>query len=479
MYEDFRAYLSALEERGLLSKVDRRVEKDWEIAAVCRVNFQSVPDAERTALMFTNIEGFDVPLVAGALGGSEAIYAAALEVPVHQTLEKWTRGIQAPVKPKLVELGPCQENVLLGDQIDLGLFPHSIWTVGEDAGPYITCPCVISRDPETGTGNIGTYRLQIKDRNRMGLMVEPSHGLAYHIQKNEAKGQDTEVAIVVGADPIIGLVSVTSFPHGQDEMELAGGIRGAAVSVVPARTVDLRVPASAEIVIEGRVPAGVREPEGPFGEYSGYMGEGGDHYVVEVTAITYRNEPVYQAFVSQTPPSESSCIRRLGRSMTLHNHLKNALGLPVTAVHMSEASGSAPFLLIAMKKVYDSQPLQAMQGAWSLVPGLGKFTIVVDDDIDIRDPAAVEWALGWTVQPARDVRIVDGTFPMGLDPSQPPEGFGSPPRRLSSKLGIDATRKGRYPARSLPPKEHLDAVRAAWAEYGIGRPGDQSGRQRS
>jgi len=180
MYEDLRSFLAVLEQRGLLSRITRPVEKDWELAAICRVNFQSVPDADRTALMFTNITGCEVPLVAGVLGGSEAIYAAALEVPIDQVLEKWTHGTQNPIPPALVEWGPCQENVQIGGSIDLNLFPHSVWTAGQDAGDYITCPCVISNDPETGTGNVGTYRLQIKGRNRMGMMVEPRHGLAQH-----------------------------------------------------------------------------------------------------------------------------------------------------------------------------------------------------------------------------------------------------------------------------------------------------------
>lgn len=472
MYEDLRAHLRALEERGLLSRVTRPVDKDWEIAAVCRANFQSVPDAERTALMFTNVKGFDVPLVAGVLGGSEAIYALALETSVDTVLDKWTAGVQTPIKPVRVDAGPCQENVLLGEDVDITMFPHPIWTVGQDAGPYITGPFIISRDPENGIGNVGTYRLQVKAPDRMGMMVSPTHGTAQHIRKNEAAGRDTEVAIVIGAEPVFGLVSVASFPHGQDEMALAGGIRGAAIPVVACRTVDLEVPATAEIVIEGRVKAGVRELEGPFGEYTGYMGESGQNYVVQVTAVTFRNDPIYQVFVSQMPPSESSCIRRLGRSMTIFKHLRDTLGLSVTDVNFPESSGAGPFLIIAIKKTYEGQPLQAMHGAWSVDPSLGKFTIVVDDDIDVRDPAAVDWALGWRVQPARDIHVVEGTVPLGLDPSQPAQGFGSPSRRISSKVGIDATRKGPYPALSVPPRDHLDRVRANWPEYGIRKAGN-------
>ena len=466
-YHDLRHFLSVLEERGLLSRVSRPVDKDWEIAAVCRVNFQDVPVQQRTALMFTDLTGYDIPLVAGVLGGSDAIYAAALDTEVDQVLDTWTRGVQSPIVPALVSKGLCQEHVLTGNAVDVQRLPHPVWTVGQDPGPYVTAPYVISKDPRSGVRNVGTYRLQVKGPDRMGMMANRRQGISAHIAANEAAARPTEVAIVIGADPVVGLVSVTAFPQGQDELALAGGIRGAPIEVVRCCSVDLEVPATAEIVIEGRVLPGVREQEGPFGEYTGFMGESGQNYVVEVTAITHRTNPIYQAFISQMPPSESSCIRRLGRSLALYRHLSGTLGLPVTDVLVSEASGSGPFIVIAMKKAYDGHPVQAMHGVWSYDASFGKFTIVVDDDVDIHDPAAVEWAMGWTVQPERDLHIQRGTVPLGLDPSQPRDGVGTPSRQVSSKVGIDATRKGSYPARSVPPQEHLDRVRANWTEYGI------------
>jgi UbiD family decarboxylase len=459
MYQDFREYLSTLEARGLLSRVTRPVDKDWEIAAVCRVNFRDIPARERTALCFEQVQGFSVPLVAGVLGGSDAIYAAALSTTVDRVLDTWTAGARSPIPPVLVADGPIHENVLTGEAADVCCFPHPVWTVGQDPGPYITSACVVSKDPETGVRNVGTYRFQIKGQNRLGMMASARQGVARHIAKNDAEDRPTEIAIVLGPDPVVGLTSVSSFPHGQDELAIAGGIRGEALPVVRGCTVDLDVPATAEIVIEGRVLARVREEEGPFGEYTGYMGASGDHYVVEVSAVCFRNNPVYQAFVSQMPPSESSCIRRLGRSMTIYRHLTQVLGLPVTDVLVSEASGSGPFIYIALKKGVEGQPVQAMYGAWSVDPSLGKFVVVVDDDIDIHDPAAVEWALGWRVQPERDVHLQRGTVPLGLDPSQ----HGP----LSSKVGIDATRKGAYPANSVPPAEHLTRVRQAWSSYGV------------
>src|SRR5947209_4193270 len=363
MYQDFREYLSTLDARSLLSTISRPVDKDWEIAAVCRVAFQDIPSRERPALKFTNIQGHSVPLVAGVLGGSDQIYATALSTTVDKVLDVWSGGARNPIPPVLVDDGPVHENVHLAGDVDVRRLPHPIWTVGQDPGPYITSACVISKDPETGVRNVGTYRFQIKGRDRLGMMASPRQGVARHIAKNDAQDRPTDIAIVLGPDPVVGLTSVSAFPHGHDELAIAGGIRGAALPVVRACTLDLEVPATAEIVIEGRVLPRVREREGPFGEYTGYMGSAGDNFVVEVSAITFRDDPIYQAFVSQMPPSESSCIRRLGRSMTIYRHLTQVLGLPVTDVLCSEASGSGPFIYIALRKGLEGQPMQAMFGA--------------------------------------------------------------------------------------------------------------------
>ncbi|MCL6563251.1 MAG: UbiD family decarboxylase [Firmicutes bacterium] len=476
-YPDLRAYLSALEERGLLSRVSRPVDKDWEISAVCRVNFRDIPSRERTALFFEQVKGYGIPVVAGILGGSDAIYATALETSPDKVLDKWAEGVKVPKAPVMVSQAPCQEVVWEGEEADLERLPHPTWTVGQDPGPYVTAGAVISKDPENGIGNVGTYRLQIKGPRKAGLMASARQGIAQHIRKNEAAGRPTEIAVVIGADPVIGLVSVTGFPQNHDELAIAGGIRGEPVAVTRGRTVDLLIPATAEIVIEGRILPGVREPEGPFGEYLGYMGEAGNHYVVEVTAITHRKDPIYQAFVSQMPPSESSLIRRVGRSLTLLRHLRDTLGLPVTNVLFPEPQGAGPVLFIAMKKGYEGHPVQAMHGAWALMPSTGKVTVVVDEDIDVWDPDAVLWAIATRVHPDRDLYIQGGTVPLGLDPAQPREGVGYPPRQTGFKIGIDATKKGTYPAPSVPPDEHLAKVRSAWELYGVQRAQDGRGKQ--
>jgi UbiD family decarboxylase len=419
--------------------------------------------------MFDNIKGYDIPLVVGILGGSRAIYSLAMECPVEQAQDKWAAATAQPIAPRLVQDGLCQEEVYCDGQIEQVRLPAPVWTVGQDPGPYHTSPFVFSKDPETGIQNVGTYRVQARSARRLGIMINPPRNMNHHIRKNDQAGRPTDVAIVFGADPVIGLAAVTPFPYGVDELAVAGGVRGEPVDVVRCKTVDLVVPAAAEIVIEGQIPPGGREPEGPFGEYAGYMGTAGNHPYIDVTCVTTRRQPIYQAFMSQMPPSESSCIKQIGRESMIYRHLRDELGLPVKDVHLPESGGATGLLLISLAKRDHSQPLKAMWGAWSLHDVFGKITVVVDDDIDIRDPFQVEWAMSFRMQPANDVRVFDGTDALTLDPSQADHSVpnDSPLRRRSSKVGIDATRKHTYPPLAVPPQEHLDRVWAQWERYGI------------
>jgi UbiD family decarboxylase len=239
--------------------------------------------------------------------------------------------------------------------------------------------------------------------------------------------------------------------------------------MVACETVPLEVPATAEIVLEGEIPPNSVEPEGPFGEYTGYMGPAGNEPFFNIKCMTFRNNPLYQAFISQMPPSESSCIRGVGREWPLFKHLKDILRLPIKDLRLKEAGGSGAYLVISLKKQFDGQVRQLMYGAWSMRTGFGKITIVVDEDIDVWDDFAVDWAMSWHVRPEKDIYIERDVQAVGLDPSQAPANVPQhhPSRYVGSRVAIDATRKHAYPAISLPPKEHLDLVSTRWKEYGI------------
>ena len=468
-YADLREFLAKLEASGKLHRITEPVDKDWEIAAVSRVAFETIPEPKRPALLFERVAGFDMPVVVGAIGASRSIYCLALECDIREVQKKWSDAELRPIPPVRVAEGPIQENTFKGESADLTRFPIPTWTVGQDPAPYITAACVVTNDPDSGIRNVGTYRVQLKGPRKLGLFINYLQGGREHVEKNNRLGRPTPVAIVMGTDPVIGLVSVSRLPPDMDELAVAGSLRGEPIRVVPCQTVDLEVPATSEIVIEGMVRANELENEGPFGEYTGYMGPEAMSYVIDVTCITHRNQPLFQAFLSQMPPSESSCIRAIGREATLFKHLVEELRLPVRDVHLLEYSGAAAYLVISIKKTHPVQPRTVMCAAWSYAPQFGKFTIVVDDDIDIRDPSAVNWALSFRVQPERDALIIPGMAAVQLDPSQAPPGVRQEEstRRVSSKIGIDATRKHAFPGIALPPKEHLARVRQAWGKYGF------------
>ena len=467
-YRDLRHYLATLEAHGKLRRITARVDPAWELAAITRRVFERYPDADRPALLFERVGGSSMPVAVGVLGGSRAIYALAMETSVDDIAAKWARAQATPLPPVEVANGACQEVVLTGDAVDLTALPAGVWTPGQDPGPFLTAPCIISVHPETGQRNVGTYRCQLKGRDRLGVCIGvPSRGMWPHMLANERQGRPTPCAIVLGPDPAVALTAVSPLPQGLDELAVAGAIRGEPVPLVRCRTNPLLVPASAEIVIEAELLPGVREAEGPFGDYTGYTDPERQSHVARVTAITHRRDPIYHAFFSQMPPSESSVIRGTGREGALLKRLAVDLGLPVTDVHLLHAGGAAAILAIAIHKTHAAQPQQVMWAAWAAEPMLGKLTIVVDDDVDIRDEFMLFWALSWTVQPERDSYLATGTMPVLLDPSQhdAPAARGTP--GLSSKLGLDATRKRPYPPRSGATAAQLATVDARWADYGL------------
>jgi len=468
-YEDFREYLEVLERAGKLHRIQKTVDPGWEIAAVARVVFQKIPAPKRPALFFEQVEGYSIPVVGGVLGASREIYALALETTVDGIADKWTEAQSRPIRPEIVAKGPCQENVLIGEEVDIFQFPIPVWTVGHDPGPYLTAPFIVSKDPETGIPNVGTYRVQVKEKNKLGCMVNFIQHLRRHVEMNNRLDRPTPVAIVLGTDPTIGLVSVSKVAYGINEFAVAGGLRGEPVKLVKCITSDLEVPATAEIVIEGEILPNYLEHEGPFGEYTGYMGPAGDAYVINVKCITHRHDPILQVFFSQMPPSESSVIRGFGREAAILKHLVEDLHLPVEDVRLKESGGSAAYLAISIKKEYPGQAQEVAWAAWSVDPTLGKFMVVVDNDIDIRDDFALDWALSFRVQPAKDCYIVPDTPAVRLDPSTAPADEPQLTRRrqTASKILIDATMKHAYPPLALPPQAHLERVAAMLQDYGF------------
>jgi 4-hydroxy-3-polyprenylbenzoate decarboxylase len=469
-YKDLREYLDMLTKRGMMKWVEKEVDKDWEITCVARMVFQQPPE-KRYALGFRRVRGHSSPVVLGTTAASRKVYAAALEIEpgVEAIVRKWERALSAPVEAELVSKGVCQEVVKEGKDAELGWFPIPTWTPKKDPAPYITAPCMITKDPETGVRNVGIYRMQVKGPNRTGVLWDlPSQHGAIHFAKYEASGRSMPVAVVVGVDPCILMAAAAKVPLQVDELAVAGALRGEPVPLVKCRTIDIEVPATAEIVLEGEIIPGETEIEGPFGEYTGYMGGPYDLPLFHITCITHRREPIYQALHSQMPPSESSLLRQIPEEANIYKHLVQQLKIPgIVDIHLPEAGGSYAILWIRMKTMYPGHAQQVLSAAWTHHPAFAKWVVVTDEDVDIRDPFVREWVLSWRVEPKNDVHIMSDTSSLLLDPSAAPPDVPLWDRPLSSKVLVNATKKWEYPAVALPPDEYMERVEKSWEEYGL------------
>ena len=468
-YDSLRPYLQALEQQGLMRWVDKEVDKDWEIASVLRMIFRAMDEGDRYGIGFRNVKGFPgAKVVGGVIAASRRMIGTALgcEPDFAAIHDRVIAGMNRPIEPVLAATGPCKEVVRKGAEVDLRSLPIPVWTPEKDAGPYLT-PLWVTKDPDNGRRNIGIRRCQIKGADRTGILFgAPDRGGAIHYEKWRRLGSNMPAAIFIGADPVQYLVAPSRY--GPDELAVAGGIRGEAIELVKCETVDLEVPATAEIVIEGEVLIDGPEPEGPFGEFTGYMAGGRACPVFRATCITHRADPIMMGIVSQFPPSESSMIKRALLEAGLKKHLRDDLNIPgIAGVHALEAGGCTATLWIALKKMYDGH---VDQTAFAAMGHFGmsyfKWIVVTDDDIDIEDPFMRDWILAWRVRPDRDLRILADTAAVELDPSSLRDGL-APEEIKGAKVVIDATRKWTYPDLSLPPLDRLREVAGRWADYGL------------
>jgi 2,5-furandicarboxylate decarboxylase 1 len=451
-FQSLRDLLSHLERIGKLQRVTRPVDKDWEIACITRqVMYQ--PPERRYAILFENVAGFKTPVATNTLGASRELYATAIgAVSSNGQVDK--EAIHA-------KTGPCKENIMRGDDVDLLKFPIPTWTPGKDAGSYLSAGAVIQKDPETGTQNAGVYRGMIKGPKRIGVLVQPAKHSGVIFQKYEAANKPMPVAIVIGPPPSLGMTSVGRVPYGVDEMTVAGALSGRAMEVVKCETIDLMVPAHSEMVIEGIVQPGVREKEGPFGEFYGHMGPPAQSPIIEVTAITYRDGTIHQGFQEQMPPSEGSCIKDIAMESILLSSLRQC-GIPgVLDVYVHPMSCQS-HVVVKIKPQFPSHAKAVYAGCWATYPNRAKQVVVVEDDCDIYDDNDVAWHIATRVQPDRDHTIWEKGTGLPLDPSMPKE-----QAIYSGKIGIDATRKHAYAERSLPPATMLQKVKADWQQYGL------------
>jgi 2,5-furandicarboxylate decarboxylase 1 len=424
-FKDLRSFIEHLRERGELATVAQPVDSRFEIAAYLR----KASDRNGPAFLFTDVKGFDMRVVGGLFcTPSKAVHA--LQAADHQqALDRFLHGLAHPIDPVVVDDGPCRQVVVTGGDVDLTRLPIPQYAE-QDPGRFVTVGVEISKDTETGIRNAGIYRMQLYGPTEMGLAASPYSDWHAMYARAEAAGRPLEMAVAIGVDPVIQLASQARVPYGVDELAIAGGLHGEPVELVRCETVDLEVPATAELVLEGVLAPGERRTEGPFGEMTGYVGPGGPEPVFRCTAITMRHDAMFQAGLTGIPVTENHVMKQLPMEANLLTALRRVYP-DITGVHYAPEGGAEFLVFIGLEQRYVNQAKNVILSALGSVAH-PKMVVVVDDDIDLYDSSKVWWAVLTRSQPADDVIIVPKAAGGQLDPSAPSK-FGS------SLMGIDAT----------------------------------------
>src|SRR5262245_21839103 len=341
-YADLHDHLEELRRRDLLLTISRPIDKDAELHPLVRWQYVGgVEEHERKAFLFTNVvdasgRRYQFPVVVGAYAGNRAIYCAGMRAAAEEVEPRLAHAMANPLPPRIVKKAPCQEVIIAGSALQgagngLDSLPIPVSTPGFDGAPTLTATNVITRDPDTGIHNHGTYRAALKAPDRLVVRMATRVGGAggyRHYQKHQARGdREMPCAIALGSPPYAAFVAPQKLPLDVDEVGVAGGLAGEPIQVVRAKTVDLMVPAEAELVIEGIIDTRLLEPEGPFGESHGHIALEEFNMPMRVTAITHRKDAIVASYLSQVTPSESSAIKRVSYEPMFLSHLRSTLGI--------------------------------------------------------------------------------------------------------------------------------------------------------
>jgi 2,5-furandicarboxylate decarboxylase 1 len=444
VFEDMRGWLAHLAATDRLAVIRDGVSLEFELAAIAKRL-----DGVR-ATFFPHPGGHEVPVVSGFMG-KRAWIAEALGVPERELLAYVRDAVDHPLPWSEVSAAEAPTQQVVHDRVDIrALLPiprHN----EHDSGPYICAGLVIARNPKTGVQNVSINRIQVNAPDRMGVLILPRHLHAFQ-RAAEAAGEPLPVAVVIGASPAALLASQAVLPIDHDELEVAGALEGRPLPVVRCRTSDVRVPAHAEIVIEGRVLPGVRELEGPFGEFPKYYSPQERREVIAIDRVTHRRNPIYHTIVPAA--MEHLLLGGIPREATLLAHLKRSFP-NVLDVHLAPGGVCRYHLYVQMRKAREGEPKNVIMGAFGGHYDL-KQVIVVDEDVDVHDPEQVEWAVATRFQPDRDLVVVSGAQGSILDPSTD--------RGIGAKWGLDATRPLSYEGLSftkirIPGEENVDLAR--------------------
>ena len=479
-YSSLRDFVKDLENAGELKRIKAEVSPDLEITEIT----DRVSKAEGPALLFENVEGSGMPLLINAFGSYRRM-AMALGVA---TLDEVADEIEGMIKlgppeslldkvkilgvlakltnfpPKNVKRGACQEVVLTGNQVSLAALPIiKCWPL--DADKYITLPQVFTHSLKTGQRNVGTYRLQRLDDRTLAMHWQIHHDGAAHYREYRESGKRMPVAVAIGGDPVMSYIGTAPLPTGIDELLFAGFLRKSNVPMVQCKTLDMSVPADADIVLEGYIEPDETCIEGPFGDHTGFYSLADEYPVFHLTAITHRKNPIYQTIIVGKPPMEDCYMGKATERIFLpliRTQLPEVvdMNLPLFGVFHN-------FCLISIDKRYPFHAKKIMHSIWGLGQLMfSKNVIVVDKHVDVQNVEEVFFYVGSNVDAKRDVTIVEGPVDV-LDHAAPLIGAGS-------KMGIDATTKWReegyqreWPDEIEMSRETKDLVTSRWKTYGL------------
>lgn len=479
-YRDLQDFINYLEMNGELKRITTEVDCELEITEITdRVSKQYGP-----ALLFENVKGYDMPVLINAFGSRKRMAMSLGVKDVNDISEDILEFIQladsvpqsmldkVKLLPKLAEVssfiprvvkkGICQEVVHNKPSLDI-LPILKCWP--EDAGKFITLPQVYTKDPETGKRNVGMYRLQVFDSTTTGMHWHVHHDGAENYRKHCALGKPTEVAIALGGDPSITYAATAPLPKDIDELLFAGFLRKKPVDLVKCKTIDMEVPADAEIIIEGYVDPVERRIEGPFGDHTGYYSLADEYPVFHVTCITHRKNPVYPATIVGKPPQED-CYMAWATERIFLPLLKFQLP-EIVDMHLPMEGVFHNCVIVSIKKSFPGHAKKIMSSLWGMGQMMfAKFIVVVDEDVNVQNVSEVMWKVFNNVDPRRDTMIVEGPLEV-LDHSAPMPLIGT-------KMGFDATRKWRseghpreWPKDIVMSPEIKALVDKKWSEYGL------------
>ncbi|MBW1682821.1 MAG: phenylphosphate carboxylase subunit beta [Deltaproteobacteria bacterium] len=465
--KSMRDFIEKAEAEGMLRRIKAEVDWDLELSHIAKLN----EEKQGPALLFENVKDYTSPVITSVCTTTERL-ALIMGEPRESTLvdlmRVWVEKNENKIPPKWVDTGPCKENVMMGDEVDLFKFPVPKF-YPLDGGRYFgTAHFVVTKDPETSWVNLGTYRLQLLDRNHLGTQFIKGKHADIMLKKYQAMGKKMPVCAVVGCDPLLFLMGAARLSAFDSEYDFAGSIRGEPIEVVKAETNDLPVPAAAEIVVEGEVDPEAFMEEGPFGEYTGYYsGVGTDpRNFIDVKCVTHRNDPIFWGTTVGRAVTDTHMTMALTYGATLWQQLV-AMKIPGIKAVYCPPEGSGRFLaIISMKQMYPGHADQVLTAAVSTEMGAYglKTVIVVDDDIDPWDIPRVMYALSFRFQPNRSQVIKRGRS-TPLDPSLPINA-----REITGRLLLDATIPYEWKEKPIPIELDpgtVEKVKSRWAELGL------------